>query len=193
MNVLRPSLLPGLLDTLRNNLSHQHGDWALFEVGRVFCLAGERPREEQRVAIALTGQRSPWFWSGAERGAKFDAYDLKGVIEEFLEQFGVRGVLYSRRADSTALYLESSMVHLGKQALGELGQLLPTLAKSYDLRYGVVANGTAATWTSVPVPTIKTAVSVTGLTPGTIYAFQVRALGKFGYTDWSDSATSMCT
>ena len=42
MNVLRPSLLPGLLDALRHNLSHKTYDVALFEVGRVFTEA-ERP------------------------------------------------------------------------------------------------------------------------------------------------------
>ena len=32
---------------------------------------------------------------------------------------------------------------------------------------------------------------VEGLMPGTTYAFQVRALGRLGYTDWSDSTTRM--
>jgi phenylalanyl-tRNA synthetase beta subunit len=36
MNVLRPSLLPGLLDSLRRNLHHQTHDVRLFEIGRVF-------------------------------------------------------------------------------------------------------------------------------------------------------------
>jgi hypothetical protein len=31
--------------------------------------------------------------------------------------------------------------------------------------------------------------SIDGLTPGTNYAIQVRALGRLGDTDWSDSAT----
>ena len=105
MNVLRPSLLPGLLDALRHNLSHKTYDVALFEVGRVFNVAqasppasspgvppGMRHREERRVAIALTGQRNPLFWSGNDREAKFDIYDLKGLLEEFLEQFGLRGM-----------------------------------------------------------------------------------------------------
>jgi phenylalanyl-tRNA synthetase beta chain len=153
MNVLRPSLLPGLLDALRHNLSHKTYDAALFEVGRVFNVAqssspagspGVRPggradscpgtREECRVAIALTGQRSPLFWSGNDREAKFDIYDLKGLLEEFLDQFGLRGQIYVRRPDSTALFLESATVHLGKFQLGEFGQLLPPLARQYDLR-----------------------------------------------------------
>jgi phenylalanyl-tRNA synthetase beta chain len=96
------------------------------------------PREERRLAIALTGQREPLFWSGEDRHAKFDVYDLKGVFEEFFEAFGVRGLNYTRRAESTALFLESAAIQLGKQHIGELGQLLPTLAKRYDLRDAVL-------------------------------------------------------
>ncbi len=138
MNVLRPSLLPGLLDALRHNLSHQIYDVALFELGRVFTETNGRRQEERRVAIALTGQRNALFWKGDDRDARFDIYDLKGLVEEFLEQFGVRGQNYVRRADSTALFLESATVHLGKFQLGELGQLLPPLARQYDLRDAVL-------------------------------------------------------
>jgi phenylalanyl-tRNA synthetase beta chain len=144
MNVLRPSLLPGMLDSLRHNLSHKNNDVALFEVGRVFNgpsaagpAAAGQVREERRVAIALTGQRQPVFWTGGERDAKFDISDLKGFVEEFLEQFGVRGVTYTRRTEGTSLLIESATVNLGKFQLGQMGQLLPPLARRYDLRDAV--------------------------------------------------------
>ena len=130
MNVLRPSLLPGLLDALRHNINHKNLDVALFEIGRVFPFG----REERRVAIALTGHRFPAFWSGEDREAKFDVYDLKGMLEDFLEHFGIRGVTYARRNDSTSLLIESATVHLGKFTLGEFGQVSPPLARRYDLR-----------------------------------------------------------
>ncbi|PYV35021.1 MAG: hypothetical protein DMG22_03825 [Acidobacteria bacterium] len=41
-------------------------------------------------------------------------------------------------------------------------------------------------------PNAKTAASISGLTPGTTYAIQVRAYGQLGFTEWSDSATRMC-
>lgn len=154
MDVLRPSLLPGLIHSLRHNVSHKNYDVALFEVGRVFASdrnadshvrenkptpehadkAVRAPREERRVAIALTGQRALPFWSGSERDAKFDTYDLKGVLEEFFDQFGLRGMTFSRRPDSSGLFLESATISLGKNQIGEFGLLLPALAKKYDLR-----------------------------------------------------------
>jgi phenylalanyl-tRNA synthetase beta chain len=141
MDVLRPSLLPGLIHSLRHNVSRKNYDVALFEIGRVFLRAGSEtgaPKEERRVAIALTGRRAPAFWSGDDRDAKFDALDIKGIVEELLEHFGLRGIAFGKRAESTALFLESAGITLGgKLPLGELGQLLPALAKKYDLRDAV--------------------------------------------------------
>jgi phenylalanyl-tRNA synthetase beta chain len=138
MDVLRPSLLPGLIHSLRHNVSRKNDDVALFEIGRVFTNGSGQTKENRNVAIAITGQRALPFWTGGERDAKFDAYDLKGLVEDFLQQFGLRGVVFDRRADSTSLFLESAAVTLnGKVPLGELGQLLPALAKKYDLRDAV--------------------------------------------------------
>jgi phenylalanyl-tRNA synthetase beta chain len=138
MDVLRPSLLPGLLTILRHNISRKNDDVALFEIGRVFTNVNGQTKENRSVAIAITGQRAQAFWSGGERDAKFDAYDLKGLVEDLLEQFGLRGIAFGKRAESTASLLESAAVTLGgKVPLGELGQLLPTLAKKYDLRDAV--------------------------------------------------------
>ncbi len=137
MNVLRPSLLPGLLDSLRHNVSHKNYDVAMFEVGRVFVQNGGATKEERRVAIALTGQRNQNFWSGEDRDAKFDAYDLKGVLESFLEAFGLKGLSFTRRESTTSLFLESATIQLGKLPLGEMGQVIPMLAKKYDLRDAV--------------------------------------------------------
>ncbi len=138
MDVLRPSLLPGLIHSLRHNVSRKNDDVALFEIGRVFTNVNGQTKENRNVAIAITGQRALPFWTGGERDAKFDAYDLKGLVEDFLQQFGLRGVVFDRRADSTSLFLESAAVTLnGKVPLGELGQLLPALAKKYDLRDAV--------------------------------------------------------
>jgi phenylalanyl-tRNA synthetase beta chain len=132
-----------LIHSLRHNVSRKNYDLGLFEVGRVFqraagvSPAGPAVKEERRIGIALTGQRNPLFWSGGEREAKLDVYDLKGLIEEFFEQFGLRGMTYNRRMEGAALFMESATIQLGKQQLGEFGQLLPVLAKRYDLRDAV--------------------------------------------------------
>ena len=66
-------------------------------------------------------------------------------------------------------------------------------AVNYDLHYGVVTTpGMPPTsWTLLTLPGSKV-VTVWNLTPGATYAFQVRALGRLGYTDWSDPMTFIC-
>ena len=77
------------------------------------------------------------------------------------------------------------------------GQLLVKVirlpkALSYILRHAAVgADGKPASWTELPPFSNTRSVPVNGLTPGTIYAFRVRALGRLGYTDWSGSVTRM--
>jgi len=133
MNVLRPSLIPGLLDTLRHNLNRKNNDVAVFEIGRVFRLENGAVREQRNLGLALTGLRQAGSWSGGE--ATFDIFDLKGMLEEFLEQFGVRGVNYVRRTEALLPFVESAIVQLGgKLTLGEIGQLSPLIARRYDLR-----------------------------------------------------------
>jgi hypothetical protein len=78
------------------------------------------------------------------------------------------------------------------------GQMAIVLMKSADavhheLHWGSMSAGAApTTWSSQPVVGIRNATIISGLTPGTVYAFQVRALTKAGYSDWSDSVTRMC-
>ena len=62
-------------------------------------------------------------------------------------------------------------------------------AVSYLARYAPIgSDGKPGTWTELPLTGTRS-FTVSGLTPGTDYAFQMRALGRAGYTDWSDSVT----
>jgi hypothetical protein len=56
-----------------------------------------------------------------------------------------------------------------------------------------VAPGTAnpTTWSSQPVANSRTPVTISNLTPGTIYVFQARAVISTGYSDWSQPVTKM--
>jgi hypothetical protein len=67
-------------------------------------------------------------------------------------------------------------------------------AQGYELQHASVPPGGLPTnWTKDLVPGVRKPTTVSGLTPGTVYAFQVRAFGKLGYTDWSSPVPFMCT
>jgi hypothetical protein len=63
----------------------------------------------------------------------------------------------------------------------------------FEVRYALLeSNGASpAPWTMLTLPTPKP-FTISGLTMAGIYQFQIRALGKLGYTDWMDSKTFVC-
>lgn len=75
--------------------------------------------------------------------------------------------------------LKISIVSLGREA------------RSYQLRGG--ENGTAPeSWPIITVTSVKSPTVFDELKPGVVYAFQVRAHTRLGYTDWSGFTTRMC-
>ena len=62
----------------------------------------------------------------------------------------------------------------------------------YELRYTLVANGGATGPSTTLTLTSPRKLIITGLTPAGTYQFQVRALGKLGFNDWSTPMTFIC-
>jgi hypothetical protein len=61
--------------------------------------------------------------------------------------------------------------------------------KAFDVRYALEGTGGAlGPWTVVTRTSSKKS-TIHGLTPAGTYQFQIRALGKLGYTDWLDTKT----
>jgi hypothetical protein len=87
--------------------------------------------------------------------------------------------------------------HILGVANGSTGQMIVRSkssrnAYSFQVRYAANgAGGTPGTWTTESF-TNPRAMAIYGLTPGTTYTFQVRALGSLGQSDWSDVATRIC-
>ncbi len=134
MNVLRPSLLPGLVEALRHNANHGLADAALFETGSVFCLRNGQPAEEERLALALTGSRFPLFWKKEKETGDFDLFDLKGRLEILLETLGVQGAQWRRAELSESPFVEEGSLSIGKQVIGRFGQMRPLLTAHLDLK-----------------------------------------------------------
>jgi phenylalanyl-tRNA synthetase beta chain len=82
--VLRPSLLPGLLDALIYNRRRETADVRLFEAGSIFSPHGER----QAVSWVLTGGRGAHWTADAERSSNIDFFDTKGIAELLASAFG---------------------------------------------------------------------------------------------------------
>jgi phenylalanyl-tRNA synthetase beta chain len=81
--VLRPSLLPGLVDSAAYNRRRERKDVRLFETGTRFSALGEA----RCVAGVWCGAGAAPHWSGGARPVDF--FDVKGAIEALCDALGV--------------------------------------------------------------------------------------------------------
>ena len=140
-SVLRPSLLPGLLEVLAINANRQTPDARLFEVGHVFAPHrpedGDRPaHEDLRLGIALTGLRAPRAWFTGARD-RVDVYDAKGMAQAALAAAGVTDADTVPFADDRVpAYLEpgrAARLVRGGQELGYFGEASRAAREAFDL------------------------------------------------------------
>ena len=131
--VLRPSLVPGLLDALIHNRRREHRDIRLFEIGRRFTAAeGETPG----FAVALAGASAPKHWKDGER--QTDLYDAIGLVDRACEACGVQ-TEYEPASRSTLAPGRAAAVRAKMPAaaepivLGYVGRLAPSIAQARGL------------------------------------------------------------
>jgi phenylalanyl-tRNA synthetase beta chain len=130
--VMRPSLLPGLVESLRHNRARQQERVRLFEVARVFA-AGDPPVETPSLAIAACGSARAEQWGEAARALDF--FDLKGDLDAILA-WGGEPQRWSVHADQLPPWLHpgrGARVARDGATVGYLGALHPQLAKALDL------------------------------------------------------------
>lgn len=80
--VMRYSLLPGLLEVVSYNIARQHDHVRVFEYGQCFSHADSETLYRDRVAGVAWGLRQPEGWGN--RSESVDFFDLKGNIEQLL-------------------------------------------------------------------------------------------------------------
>jgi phenylalanyl-tRNA synthetase beta chain len=134
LSVLRPSLLPGLLEALVFNRNNGAADVRLFEIGPVFLDNGQAPPVEKLMlgAVAI-GSFSPVCWDRQQRG--YDFFDLKGMVESLMDALGLDADIKAA-AENTPWWLypgRAAAVFLKETKLGFLGELEPKAAQDWDI------------------------------------------------------------
>ncbi len=137
LKVMRPSLLPGLIAAAGRNIDRGAASVRLFEVGRRYLAAGERPT----VALVLAGEKSPRGWQTG-KAQMFDAFDAKAEALALLDAAGapVGNLQVFPDAGPTWHPGRSAQLGLGpKNIIASFGELHPALAKALDAPAGLIA------------------------------------------------------
>jgi phenylalanyl-tRNA synthetase beta chain len=143
---MRPTLLPRLIESLRNNLNHGTRDVRLFEIGRIFGVsnAGELPIERDALALIATGGITEE--GRAQSSQEVDFYELKGALEAAVDgmklgplAFSKAKVKHLREGQAAQITLRDGTT-IGTPIgtpIGTIGRLSEAIAASYKFRQPV--------------------------------------------------------
>ena len=148
LQYLRPTLLPGLLKTLRYNLNRGRDSVMIFEVGNAYSKKPGRTEEISCAGLIFGDFPEGGHWKGG--AAKADFYQLKGVMSRL---FAGKGGFRFEKPKAAPSYFQPGgalEMKLGAGSLGYVGRLSAPVAAAMDLKdnnifYFELPIGSAAT------------------------------------------------
>lgn len=145
LNVMRQSLLPGVLEVVAYNVNRQVYNIKAFEYGSVYQRLPEGDgttlasyEEHPCFALVLSG---PGEKSWRQEPRKGNYFQLKGYLELLLRRYGVDIYTLETEAAPADLFSEGLVYKLpgSRKQLAVMGTIAPTLARRFDVKQPVFA------------------------------------------------------
>lgn len=138
MAVMRTSLLPGLLESMKYNLNRQQSRVLLFECGVKYLKQATDINEERTIAGVATGSVLPEQWATEKRA--FDYFDMKADIEDLLSMGGSLEAVSFEVAENTVFHPgQSAKISRNGVDIGWMGAIHPLLVREMGLSGAVFA------------------------------------------------------
>ncbi|HSE31959.1 MAG TPA: phenylalanine--tRNA ligase subunit beta [Pyrinomonadaceae bacterium] len=135
---MRPTLLPGLLDSLKHNLNHGMRDVRLFEIGRIFGGSHGGDLPEERLAMAMLATGGAVDENVAQAPRELDLFDLKGAFEAALDSMNMTSLVFRNSSVRHLRMGQAGEILLNDgKPIGTFGRLAESIASSYKFRQPV--------------------------------------------------------
>ncbi len=143
MTHLRPSLLPGMLQAIVNNLKVNEKNLQLFEIGKIFerkhddeIKSFDDFSEKESLIIALSGNAIETEWY--EKDRPYDFYDLKGFAQSFLTKLLPSLIYQTEKIIDTNEFEVGIQIKYDNQILAKGGIVQKELLQLFDINQNVL-------------------------------------------------------
>ncbi len=132
LDMMRPSLLPNLIEGAARNIARGHPDTGLFEIANAYT-GTDADGHVITAAAVRTGDMAPRHWSGAHRPA--DVYDIKADALAALVACGAPVDKLQLTEDAPDWYHpgRSACFRLGPNILAQFGEIHPAVLDAMDI------------------------------------------------------------
>ncbi len=137
LDVLRQSLLHSGLPVLAHNIKRKESELRCFEFGKVYWRTEEGYKEEERLALYLSGRMEPENWRNRNQDLSY--FDIKGQVLQVLERAGIADRTELRDHPFSFVREGASLVLKGEEEepLVIFGELDPELGSQRDIEQPV--------------------------------------------------------
>jgi len=144
--IMRPMLLPGLLENIRRNINFQNPDLRLFETGKIFVQqqVDSLPVEQMHLCGVVSGLRYPKAESLYFSGQQSDFFDIKGTVTNLFQALRMQGSGKQPLFGTDPLQVEpycdpacAATIGDGERIVGSLGAVHPETLKNFGIKQAV--------------------------------------------------------
>jgi len=135
LDVMRQSLLFGLLENIERNQNRQSPNLRLFEFGKTYAKYASGYVESSQLIVCLTGQAHLDNWLSPEKGKEslVSYFQLKGIVIGLLERLGFAGQLHEKELKNQ-LFADGQSIELHKKTIAECGWATPEQLQSFGIK-----------------------------------------------------------
>jgi phenylalanyl-tRNA synthetase beta chain len=143
LNVMRLSLLPGMLNTIAWNINRQNSNLRLFELGYIYkkktgkgtLEITDNYSEKQVLALAVTGNVNRQKWNTPEMPATF--FHLKGYVGMLLSRFGIPEREIAVTGDDSGWLRDAMKYTAGSLDIASFGRVSKKYLSMFDIKQDV--------------------------------------------------------
>ena len=132
--IMRPTLLPGMLGVISYNFNRRAKELSLFEIGNTYKEKGNSYIEEPVLSIGLAGiKRDNW----RSHKQEYDFFDIKGMFEKLLDESGLKGVIFKKGSIPGFNKNITSIAEQNGDIIGYLGEVGKSICGKFDIEKNV--------------------------------------------------------
>ena len=142
MSHIRPSLVPGILSTISRNIKVKENSLKIYEIGHSINKINDEINdfsdfeEFEHLLLGITGSAENVEWHAKER--EYDFYDLKGIVESFLNRVaGSAKIKIKQNNSADGIYEYSMSINSGKTKIAEGGKVSKGALEDFDISQNV--------------------------------------------------------
>lgn len=135
--IMRPTLLAGMLNAIRWNINRKTKDLKFFELGKVYFKEPDNSFTEKKyLTLGITGQLYDG-WIGRPRMETL--FDLKGILETLFKGLGIESFSVKESRHNAFSPSACADIEVNQQTVGVIGQIDQKVSNNYDIKEALYA------------------------------------------------------